>query len=1587
MADAIHEITAGETVTLQEIASLYYAVGRPGGRLEPGRVARVVAAIRARTGEALRRVADTAPIPAGTVLKIPTFRDLPRALLCDDAALEAALMNAGYDHANKLLQRRLPSVLDVLGPFEGKPYTAADVTRVYALTSFIDTDGMDRRTAIHLHDVVRIRSLVDLARQSEASLQDMLDGLAAPRGKRPAALATSGHAARWRASALIQSRQRFSDRLQRRPYQIPFASRQAVARAEHYESIDRDAVRAEPERTLARRLGLLHRFQASVIDGNFHAVARRWDRAGSAHMTARRLFHRLAEDLGAASRVDDTVGVRLDVAIDTVYRLLKAIPPGEESPLGAPPLRTTFDDSRRPYRLEPDKTAQDGKSILLPSPVADAPPVRVRLNSASFVADYKTEFLNPQLGASAAAGVRLAGAVWADSAAFAAIAPYLYGGPVRATLGTSFAMQGLDQLANQSSSPYFDLVGSDGLVIHEWSSMDVYIRDLDLGACSTDFVDPDGDGTGVVLEELRSLILPLAGYCEMRLAAGDALYRQNRTAEASSVYADVLCAIENYWKATGQSYLATDAQAAFGAVANAAKTIARGGTVAGPFRAASQLTLLATAHEDGSAVAEGLVTCVQVAKDPLTFEEKVEGMKPWFAFEEPGLPTMQVVSSVNVNLSVTGAAATMGEIQAFVDARLIDAYYFEYLYAEAKLQAIASGLNWFGYTASYVPSQSFDYLYEVASDLAGKAVDAERHVFQMEQLFEQAAEKEFLAGQALELAEEQAHVADARVAQAEAASLLASQQALLTVAQTDAATNQSAFRAGVEFDNSEVQTALVADPETGEVVPAEDLFSDPNDITNVYDPNPGGSLINQFFSGIPYIGSAPATGASMMQSRNDYVTNLAVLQQAVAVAQATETANAAACATAAAERDVAQVVVNQASEYLGFLENQTLSSEGLEQLVALAAEVHGIYQYQAHRMAWLAQRAAAYESRRTFSFIGWDYETGETLHDMMSAEFLRADLDALRAELTAGQTQRMQEVRWTVPLSRLDPAALQALRTTGACVFVLRQDWVDREFPGTCLHRLKDVQLSFIGLLPPGGAHGVLSMSGISWVRVPNTGEYATGETKADWTTEALAASATPYDNYVMKRLDATPGDVSLSEFTVTADRAVMSAPRGMLRPLENLGLDTAWTLTLPRRSNAFLFENLRDVELSFWFLCVYDAQLHQAQDDALHEMGVAGNLTSAARLSAVAIIPDQLTALRGPVATSAQVDNRYLTWRLFGLPQDEVERRVMNLRAVCARRAGTSDELTVRLLSQSAPAGVRLATTDGAAISFIGLKPSEDPDPPAENAALRAWLRDEFYEGTPALPTEDPQQFWVVKFCAEHVGEAWEARDEDGVAVTSDSGPLTGGRGAQAIYPAGASWTSYAATVNLRKSGGQALILVRYTPDDGGNGYAVSIGSAARDNVRISKLTAGATTVLAQAAAPYANDEFLSVTVRVFGDASSTTVRVDIDRITILEATDTSSPYVAGTVALRVAAVGTEDIAFDDVQVVRLTRLGAVRETLLSEPFESTLPADWTFIDGTTRWAISKARHKRLDLAKLLNVVLTVDYQFEYASVAPSLP
>ncbi len=1569
MADAIHEIESGDNVTLQDVAALYYATGRPGGGTNVGKEATAIRGIRVRTGSALDSVADDDTLTVGVVLRIPTLRTLSRALHAT-GQLKTDLMKAGYGRANTLLKRSMTSVVDMLSPYTALPYDQADVEEAYALTAFLDLDGMDWRTAVELVITQSIDSMSDLASQTEASLQTILDAMVTAGS--PAALATQGHPARWRAEARIRSRNRTSMRKRQRPFQVPFAASQAMARAQHYEDTAYDTAASTPNRDLARRLARMHRFQGHVIEGNVSVLAHDWGRASQAYQAARQLFHRLAEDVGSATGVDDRVGVSMDIAITTSYKLLQTVPADTETPLDAPRLRLRYDDSERPFKFVTDGTAPEGKMVLLPPAVSGASPVQLKM-STSFVSDYKTTFLNPQIAAGAP---RFSDTSWVDPGAFAAMMPVLYGRTVRDGLARAYSGMGRPNLANEYRNPLLDLIAPDGTVVEGWSAQGAYTPDMELAACATDFIDENGDGWGISMALACYSEMSLGDYAAQRLAEADLLYSRNQREAASALYADVICAIEAHWEASGQSFLAADAQTAFGAVANAALNLAQGGTEPAPYRRASQLTTLGAGYDDDTPVLLDFVTVTTRESDPVSYESKVDATKTWFSMEMPGTPKVVGPTEVVTNLSVAGPSLALANVSVYVDVDLYDAYYFEYLHAQAKFQNIALGLNWYGYPDSFVPAWSFEHLFDIASDLANKAVGAERNVFQMLLLWEQAKEEEYLADKAVELAEAQVAAANTRIEQAEADAVMAAAQVALTVSQAAATVQKDAIRGLVKWDGEATQPTLIEDPETGELIPWEEWAVE-NDLVAFLFPDDGFESApivpvgNLYLSAVPLVGRFYGVNANIQYAAEDFYADIDVLNAAEGLAAATNVASAAALATASAERDVALVASNQAEDYLEFLQDQTFSSaEGLETLVALARQVHSLYYDQAHRMAWLAQQAARHESRKTFGLIGWDYEKGEELPDMMRAQFLQADLDALRAEHVAGQTDRLQEVKWTVPLSRLDPGALRDLRNTGTCAFVLRQEWVDREFPGTYLHRLKDLQLDFVGILPPGGMRGVLSMTGLSWVRVPNSGLYAEGETKEDWTTTALAATS-PYDNYLMKRLSATAHTITLSEFDVGKDRGVLSVPRGMLGRVENLGLDTGWTLSLPKRANAIEFENVRDLELTFWFLCQYDPLLQQAQDDALNEMV----LYNAAKLSAVANLPSQWSAMRG-LAPTEGVDVRYLYWPLAGLPADETERLLTNLRLVAGRQWGTTDELTVRVCCESDPVGERFTTTDGAALTLRDVDTTGLPTPPAENADLRAWLNT-FYTG--GVPTEKPQQRWVIKLDADIMGSAWEAVDEDGSAVTSTSGALMGDAGGIAEYDEGTAWTSTRTSVKVRKNGGTAGIRVRRS---GSSGYEVQLGS---DVKWVKRDGAGTATTLATAALDYPESEFLLVTVDVFGAGSSSTLRLSIDGIPILEHIDASSPHLSGTVALAVDAVGGSAVEFDDLQVSRLTHLGQAAELLLSEPFTTTLPtATWAFTDGTTAWAISSTGHPRLDLSKLLNLTWTVDYQFSFASIAP---
>ncbi len=201
MANAIHSTSAGDT--LASVSRAYYALEAPPGPLRDVDLETVCHAIRSATPALPGRLADADPLPAGKTLFIPTLWELNRVILTENARLLADMQARGFRHARRLLRCTPARVVQCLLPLPDD-YSANDVARAWTLTALLNLDGMDLFTARHLCDAEGITTLDELADQTQATLDRILETLVAPPHCRPAGLTKQGHGERWRRAARMQ---------------------------------------------------------------------------------------------------------------------------------------------------------------------------------------------------------------------------------------------------------------------------------------------------------------------------------------------------------------------------------------------------------------------------------------------------------------------------------------------------------------------------------------------------------------------------------------------------------------------------------------------------------------------------------------------------------------------------------------------------------------------------------------------------------------------------------------------------------------------------------------------------------------------------------------------------------------------------------------------------------------------------------------------------------------------------------------------------------------------------------------------------------------------------------------------------------------------------------------------------------------------------------------------------------------------------------------------------------------------------------------------------------------------------------------
>jgi hypothetical protein len=166
--------------------------------------------------------------------------------------------------------------------------------------------------------------------------------------------------------------------------------------------------------------------------------------------------------------------------------------------------------------------------------------------------------------------------------------------------------------------------------------------------------------------------------------------------------------------------------------------------------------------------------------------------------------------------------------------------------------------------------------------------------------------------------------------------------------------------------------------------------------------------------------------------------------------------------------------------------------------------------------------------------------------------------DIYRLDQYAFETnKRKLELLQTFALAQSFPFEFERARETGVLNFATPMDFFDRGFPGHYLRLIKRVSVSLIALIPPvQGVRATLMVSGVSRV--------VTGKDV--------------FHTTILRR------EPELIAFTssINASGVLNLEPEGgLLLPFEGRGVDTEWSLEIPKAANAFDYRTLTDVLFS----------------------------------------------------------------------------------------------------------------------------------------------------------------------------------------------------------------------------------------------------------------------------------------------------------------------------------------------------------------------------------------------------------------------
>ncbi|MFE0512777.1 hypothetical protein, partial [Streptomyces sp. NPDC058964] len=223
--------------------------------------------------------------------------------------------------------------------------------------------------------------------------------------------------------------------------------------------------------------------------------------------------------------------------------------------------------------------------------------------------------------------------------------------------------------------------------------------------------------------------------------------------------------------------------------------------------------------------------------------------------------------------------------------------------------------------------------------------------------------------------------------------------------------------------------------------------------------------------------------------------------------------------------------------------------------------------------------------------------------------------DVTRLDQYAFETdKRRLNLAQSFSLADRMPRDFADFRQAGRLSFATPMSWFDESFPGHLLRLVRRIRVSVVGLIPPTtGVRATLTSSGISRVVLPSAGFPTT-------------------------TLVRPPESVALTSPVSATGVFDLDAQQELLLPFEGSGVDTHWTLDLPRPANPFDFRSLADVVITVEYTATED---YDYREQVLRRFADAGRTSGDRVFSLSGEFPDEFYELSNPADATA---NREVT-------------------------------------------------------------------------------------------------------------------------------------------------------------------------------------------------------------------------------------------------------------------------------------------------------------------------------------------------------